>query len=125
MTTRLQIIVITGMVLCVLGILNMMRKKKIDYKYAFGWLIIVICILIVSIWPDLLVRLSNLLGIATPSNMLFFLGYVLSVWIIFSLSITISNLQNKVKKLTQEMAIIRKDMYDADKKLREELEQNK
>jgi hypothetical protein len=49
--------------------------------------------------------------------MLFFFGFCLAVVIIFSLSMTISSLSEKVKKLSQEIAIIRKDMYDSVQKI--------
>ena len=44
--------------------------------------------------------------------MLFFFGFCLSIVIIFTLSIALSNLTDKVKKMAQEIAIIRKDMYE-------------
>lgn len=36
----------------------------------------------------------------------------MSIVIIFTLSIALSNLTDKVKKMAQEIAIIRKDMYE-------------
>jgi hypothetical protein len=89
-----------------------MRKKRLDFKFALGWLLVLICITVLTIFPALLSGLSALLGIASPVNMLFFFGLCLSVVIIFSLSMTISDLTDRVKKLSQEIAIIRKDMYD-------------
>ena len=44
--------------------------------------------------------------------MLFFFGFCLSIVVIFTLSIALSNLTDKVKKMAQEIAIIRKDMYE-------------
>ena len=95
-----------------LYIVNLMRKKAMDYKFALGWLVVVAIISVLAVFPVLLARCSTLLGIASPVNMLFFLGFCLGVLLIFSLSITISRLTDKVKKLSQEIAIIRKDMYD-------------
>ena len=112
MTLRLQIIVLTCMVLAAMYIINLVRKKKMDFKYALGWLFIILCIFILTVWPSLLDILARVLGIASPMNMLFFFGFCFAVMVIFSLSITISHLSDRVKKLSQEIAIIRKDMYE-------------
>lgn len=71
-----------------------------------------ICVLVLAIFPKLLNVVAKHLGIGTPVNMLFFFGFCLSIVIIFTLSIALSNLTDKVKKMAQEIAIIRKDMYE-------------
>ena len=98
--------------LATIYIINLIRKKKMDFKYGLGWLFIALCIFIMTIWPSLLLIISNLLGIASPMNMLFFLGFCFAIVVIFNLSISISHLSDMVKKLSQEIAIVRKDMYE-------------
>ena len=63
-------------------------------------------------FPKLLNVVAKAFGIASPVNMLFFFGFCLSIVVIFTLSIALSNLTDKVKKMAQEIAIIRKDMYE-------------
>lgn len=120
MTFRLQIIILCCMLIAFLYIVNLMRKKVLDYKFALGWLFVIVVISVLTIWPPLLAKCSAMLGIASPTNMLFFFGFCLVVLLIFSLSITISRLTDKVKKLSQEIAIIRKDMYDRCNELEEQ-----
>ena len=76
------------------------------------WRFVCLGVLILTIFPKLLTLLAKVLGIVSPVNMLFFLGFCFSIVIIFTLSIALSNLTDKVKKLAQEIAIIRKDMYE-------------
>ena len=64
-------------------------------------------------------------AVGSTGDMLFFLGFCLSIVVIFSLSIAVSNLQDKVKKTAQEIAIIRKDMYDTYQKLEAEIKEEK
>ena len=118
MSFRLQIIIIVSMILILLYIFNLMRKKRLDFKFAIGWILIDICIIILSVRPVILEKIAKLLGIASPVNMLFFFGFCFSVAIIFALSMTVSKLTDRVKKLSQEIAIIRKDMYDNYNKIR-------
>ena len=108
-----------------LYIINLVRKKIIDFRYALLWLLVALCVLVLTIFPRLLILLSGALGITSAVNMLFFLGFCLSIVVIFSLSIAVSNLQDKVKKTAQEIAIIRKDMYDTYQKLEAEIKEEK
>lgn len=112
MSVKLQIILIICLICSVLYIVNLLRKKKMDFRHALEWLFVIVCVLIVTIFPKLLDWLSDLVGIASSMNMLFFWGFCFSVFIIFSLSVTIGQLTEKVKRLSQEIAIIRKDLYD-------------
>jgi hypothetical protein len=50
-------------------------------------------------------RVAAFLGIASPVNMLFFLGFLFCAGIIFTLSRRVSRLQLQVRRLTQEIAI--------------------
>jgi len=112
LAARTQVMMIAIMLLAVIYIINMLRKKKLDFKFGLGWLFIAVCILVLAAFPVLLDWISYLAGIVSPVNMLFFLGFALIVVIIFALSVTVSRLSDRVKKLSQEIAIIRKDMYD-------------
>lgn len=118
MSVRLRITLIICLLLIAWYIIRLVRQKRIDFKYSLAWLFIELCILIMVIWPALLDKLSDKLGIASPMNMLFFFGFALAVVIIFCLSISVSKLSDRVRKLSQEIAIIRKDMYDNYKELK-------
>lgn len=109
MTLRLQLIVIICMVIAIAYIVYLTSKKKIDFKYALVWILVASVILILTVFPVLLVTVTGLFGIATPVNMLFFLGFIFVLIIIFTLSRTVSELSDKVKKISQELAILRKD----------------
>ncbi len=114
MSIKLQILIIVVIILAMLYIVNHVRKKSIDFKYALLWLFVCICVLVLAIFPKLLNVVAKAFGIASPVNMLFFFGFCFSLVIIFvlTLSIALSNLTDKVKKMAQEIAIIRKDMYE-------------
>ncbi len=112
MSIKLQILIIVVILLAMLYIINHVRKKSIDFRYALLWLSVCLGVLVLTVYPKLLALLAKVLGIASPVNMLFFLGFCFSIVIIFTLSIALSNLTDKVKKMAQEIAIIRKDMYE-------------
>lgn len=109
MNIRIQIIIaiIVGIALAV--IINMIRNKVLELKYALSWLFVGFGILILDIFPQLTTWFSRLLGIASPVNMLFFLGFCFSLIIIFILTIAVSRMSTRIKQLAQELALYEKE----------------
>lgn len=109
MNIRIQTI-IAAIVLLALGvIINMIRNKRLELKYALSWLLVGVSILILDIFPHLTTWLSHFLGIASPVNMLFFLGFCFSLIIIFVLTVAVSRMSTRIKQLAQELALLRKE----------------
>ncbi len=121
MSLRLQLGIIFIMLVVAGSIVHFLRRKRIDFRYALAWLFVDIIIIVMAIFPQAMVGLSDILGVASPVNMVLFVGLCLALVVIFSLSMSVSRLADKVRKLSQEIAIIRKDMFDGDNRLREEM----
>lgn len=121
MSLRLQLGIIFIMLVVAGSIVHFLRRKRIDFRYALAWLFVDIIIIIMAIFPQAMVGLSDILGVASPVNMVLFVGLCLALVVIFSLSMSVSRLADKVRKLSQEIAIIRKDMFDGDNRVREEM----
>ena len=113
MSLRLQIIIIVCMVFAILYIAARLRKKKLDYKFGLSWMLICIIITIFAIWPSFLSKVSRALGIYDPVNMLMFFGLILAIVLIFYLTGEVSRQSEQIKRLTQELAILRKDTHDS------------
>lgn len=129
MTGRLQIIVAIADILAVLYIGNLVRIRRLELKYALIWFLVGILLLIFDLVPILLDTVTFAMGIAVPSNMLMLLGFGFVLMIIFSQTVVISNLTLRIKKLTQELAMVSKQVDDlleykntSAKEIREKLE---
>ena len=105
MTLKLQIIIGICLLVGLAAIVNMIRKRKLELKYALSWLIAIVFVLIMDCFPVLLTRLSYFLGIWAPVNMIFFLGFCFSLLIIFVLTVTLSRMSERVRKLAQAVAL--------------------
>ncbi|MBR1773093.1 MAG: DUF2304 domain-containing protein [Eubacterium sp.] len=112
MSFRLQIVVIVAMALALIYLIRQIFRKKLDIKYGIIWLGMSILIMVFAIWPNLLGRLSDLMGIASPVNMLFFIGLVLQMAAIYVLSRNVGVLLDKVRRMSQEIAILNKKLND-------------
>ena len=107
MNIRIQIIVVVAAVASLVALVNLIRKNKLLLKYALLWLALGIGVCIFACFPSLTSYLAGLMGIYTPINMLFFAGFCFSLAIIFSLTVAISRLSQRVKKLSQEIALLK------------------
>ncbi len=112
LSNQLRIIIIVSMLLALIYIISNIRRQKINFRYGIGWMLVAVLIMLLAIWPQILDLISYALGIAVPVNMLFFMGFILLVIVVFFLSRSVSDLSEKVKQLSQELAIAKKDTYD-------------
>ena len=112
MNISIQIIIGIAVIVALVIIINMIRKKRLELRYALAWLFVGISILILDCFPQLIDWLSKKLGIASPINMLFFLGFCFSLIIIFTLTFAVSRISIRIKELAQELAL-----YEKEKKL--------
>lgn len=119
MNIRTQIIVVAVTLLAILLIVNKVRRKEIELKYSLLWILLGAGVILFACVPQLTSWLAGLMGIGQPVNMLFFIGFCFAILIIFSLSVSVSKLSTKVKKMAQEMAILEEKVKNS-KKLGEE-----
>lgn len=94
----------------IIGILYLIRKEKINIKYAIIWLLLFGLLALLLIIPNLLTIITKLLGFEVSSNMIF--AIIISVLIIISISLTaiVSTQDRKIRKLIQEISIIKSKM---------------
>ena len=108
MNIKIQIIIGIIVILALGVIINMIRKKRLELRYALAWLIVGVGILVLDCFPQLISYLAKILGIASPINMLFFMGYCFSLMIIFVLTVAVSRASIRIKQLAQELALYEK-----------------
>ena len=105
MTWRIRIAVI--LVLCVglVAIINLIRKRSLELKYALTWLFLCGGLLILVLIPGIMDVIAAALGIYNPMNMIFFLGFLFSIVVIFSLTMALSRNSNRVRTMAQKIAL--------------------
>lgn len=86
-------------------ILRKIKQSKVQIEDSVFWIIFSVSLIVISIFPDIAVRMSQLLGISSPVNFLFLFIIFVLLMKLFYMTIRISLLENKVKDLTQKMAI--------------------
>lgn len=113
--TQIQWVSLAGSLIFLLIVLDTVRKQKLREAYSLLWIVITIGMIVVSIRMDLLRFFSDLLGIVYPPATLFLLLCVGICLLLFQYSIVISLHNEKITRLTQEIALLREKMERKEK----------
>lgn len=110
--TRVQIVAIVGSALLFFFVLELVRRRRLGEPYAILWLIASVVLLVLSVWDDLLDSLADLVGIRTPANALFVVGFGFVLVLLLSFSSVLSRLSRENKLLAQEVARLSEERGD-------------
>lgn len=105
MSIKVRLLIGVGLILVLILIVNMVRRRKLELKYVLGWLLCDLALLILTVFPGFMVKASKILGIYSPVNMIFFLGFLFSLMIIFTLTVALSRVTERVRRLSQMLAL--------------------
>ena len=89
-------------IIFIVYILRLVAKKVVELRNVISWLILCLPV----IWfPNLIGQVSKMLGIQVPSNLIFFLGFCLLVYLNFSLTRITSKQSVQIRQLSQKIAL--------------------
>jgi hypothetical protein len=125
-TDNNYVIALIGSVLILAGIIELLRRRQLKEKYAVLWLLVGLVLVVFTAFPALLERISTALGVAVPTNLLFFVAILFLVGVVLHLSWEASRLENETRKLAEDVAILRLELaeFKREQDRAPELEQN-
>jgi len=85
---------------------DLLRRGLLKEKYAVLWLLFAGASLFFAIFPDVLTRVSAVIGVAQPVNLLFFVTIVLLVLVAVQLSYELSRHEARIRRLAEEVALL-------------------
>jgi hypothetical protein len=88
----------------------MLLARKLREKYAVMWLVIGLAVLILGVFPQLLLWLTDTLGVQVPANLLFSLAIVLLLGVTLHLSWELSQAEDEIRRCAEEAAIARTEI---------------
>ena len=101
----LRILLFLGSVVVFTIISLCIRKRRIQLKDGIFWVAFGFLLILVSVFPVLAVWASSILGIQSPSNCVFLILIFLLGCHQFFLTIRVSQLEMKLNRLVQSVAI--------------------
>ena len=105
MSIELRVLLILSSIVVISAVVLRIRKSKFQIHDGIFWFVLSLLLLLMSIFPQVVMRLSGLIGVESPANLVF-LG-ILALLLIknFLLSVKVSLLEYNLMKLTQHIVV--------------------
>jgi hypothetical protein len=103
---RVSITAAIAAVILLFVILELIRSRRLQERYALLWLLTGIVILVLAVWRGLLSGLADLVGIAYPPSALFVLTSFFVLVLLLHYSTVISKLSDQNRILAQRLALL-------------------
>lgn len=103
---RISLVSAAAALLLLVLILELIRRRRLQERYAILWLVTAFTILVLSAWRSALGELSDLVGIAYPPSALFALAAFFILAVLLHYSTVISKLSDQNKILAQRLALL-------------------
>lgn len=104
MSTVTYILGIVAAVLVLVAILELLRRSTLRERHAVWWLLGGILALVVAVFPSFLVWAAELLGIAVPSNLIFFVAIGLLFIVSLQYAAELTRVEDKMRSLAEQTA---------------------
>lgn len=93
-------------------VINLIKKEKLELKYALLWIITSVALITIVLFPYIPYTISQLLGIGLVVNTIFFLGILMLITIVFGLTVALSRASRRITVLTQDLALLKNKVED-------------
>ena len=123
MSPVFQGLLIFGAILMTYYILKRIRQSKLQIEYAIFWIVFSGILLLFSIFPFLVALMTRMIGMELPVNFIFLFFILILILKAFFQTIETSALENKVRNLTQRLAIEEKDRQEELQKMKKQIEE--
>ena len=117
MTLQFQACMLVGAPALLAIIFIFLKKGLMTVKYSLLWLGLSIVLVIFAAFPYVVYVLRDLLDVEMPVNLVFLLMFCFVLVVLLSLSIAISQLAEKCRRLTQANAILEKRVRDLENRM--------
>ena len=100
MSIMLRVFLIVMSVLSLFYIIWRIRYSKMQIEYTLFWILMVV----LAVFPQIVYWITSKMGMISPANVVYL--FIIAVLLLksFMMTIEISNLENKVKDLVQQIA---------------------
>ena len=98
---------LSGSVVTLIVLFEMMRRQRPREKYAVFWVLVALFTLLIAIFPGVLAWAADLVGVAVPSNLLFFVASMVLLLVSIQHSYEMGRLEDRTRTLAEEVALLR------------------
>ncbi|WP_137844426.1 DUF2304 domain-containing protein [Microbacterium sp. 2FI] len=95
---------VAAAVLALIAIVELMRRATLRERHAVWWLIGGVIALVVALFPQTLTWAAQLLGIAVPTNLVFFIAIGLLFLVSLQYGAELTRVEDKIRTLAEQSA---------------------
>lgn len=96
---------ICAALLTLIVVIEMLRRRRLRERHAIWWLVAGVLALIVGVFPWVLDRVSSLVGIGVPTNLVFFVSIAVLFLVCIQHSAELTKLESQTRTLAEEIAL--------------------
>ena len=104
-SVQLQLILIVGCLFTYWYIIRKVKKSNVRIDDIIVWIIGIFILFIFSLFPQLPAKLSHWIGFEASVNSIFFMVIFFLFFMVFLLTVKVSQLLDKIKDLTHQVAL--------------------
>ncbi|WP_169166136.1 DUF2304 domain-containing protein [Cellulomonas taurus] len=104
------IFALAACLLLVVFLVWLLRTRRLREKYAITWLVVGLGVCVFGAFPTAVEWMADLVGVETPSNLLFALALIVLLIVCIQLSTEITTLEEETRTLAEEVALLRYDV---------------
>ena len=112
MSNTLRYVMLIGVLFYFYCIFYFLKKKSLSLKYSLLWITTGSIMGIIALFPQIIYVFVKLIGIQTPVNGLYAICIFMMMLILISLTSIVSKQTERIKNLTQYIAILEKDVRE-------------
>lgn len=105
MSNNLRILILLASIITLFYVLRKIRKAQIQIVDSLFWIFLSLVFVVIGAFPQVVYLLTRLMGFQAPVNLIFLVMIFILLLKVFLSSIKISQLEDKLDSLVQEMAI--------------------
>ena len=106
MSVASYILGIASALLVLVVVIELLRRRRLRERHAVWWIFAGMLALIVGVFPQIVDAAALALGVALPSNLVFFVSIALLFLVSLQHSSELTTLEDKVRTLAERVAIM-------------------
>lgn len=104
MNTVTYILGILAALLAIAAIVELMRRRTLRERHAVWWLVGGVLALIIAVFPQTLTWTAKLVGVAVPTNLVFFVAIALLFLVSLQYGAELTRIEDKLRHLAEQAA---------------------
>lgn len=109
MNLTLRIFLVVSAIAVLYFVIRKIKKSKFEAGDSIFWLLFIVLLVLLGLFPQISYSLSRIFGFESPSNFIFLCVIAILLIRVFSLTAKVSLLRTKLDSLVQEVAIYKNE----------------